>query len=82
MVVESRRAHRKPWLTTAFFDSVPFSVFLSLCPRPLLPQNTLTFSLCPLNSYQVIFKSFFFFGFLGPHLWHMEVPSLGVKLEL
>ena len=29
---------------------------------------------------------FFFFGFLsfflGPHLWHMEVPTLGVELEL
>ena len=22
------------------------------------------------------------FVFLGPHLWHMEVPRLGVKLEL
>ena len=26
--------------------------------------------------------SFFFFGFLGPHPQHMEVPRLGVKLEL
>ena len=25
---------------------------------------------------------FFFFFFLGPHLWHMEVPKLGVELEL
>ena len=25
---------------------------------------------------------FFFFVFLGPHLWHMEVPRLGGKLEL
>ena len=25
---------------------------------------------------------FFFFFFLGPHLWHMEVPRLGVKSEL
>ena len=25
---------------------------------------------------------FFFFSFLQPHLWHMEIPSLGVKLEL
>ena len=25
---------------------------------------------------------FSFFGFLGPHPWHMEVPRLGVKLEL
>ena len=25
---------------------------------------------------------FFFFLFLGPHLWHLEVPSLGVDTEL
>ena len=25
---------------------------------------------------------FFYFCFLGLHLWHMEVPSLGVQLEL
>ena len=25
---------------------------------------------------------FFFFCFLRPHSWHMEVPRLGVKLEL
>ena len=24
----------------------------------------------------------FFFFFLGPHPWHMEVPKLGVKSEL
>ena len=24
----------------------------------------------------------FFFCFLGPHPWHMEVTRLGVKLEL
>ena len=23
-----------------------------------------------------------FLGFLGPHLWHMEVPRLGVSSEL
>ena len=28
------------------------------------------------------FFFFFFFFFLGPHPWHMEVPSLGVQLEL
>ena len=26
--------------------------------------------------------SLFFFGFLGPHPWHMEVLRLGVELEL
>ena len=25
------------------------------------------------------FFFFFFFSFLGPHLWHMEVPWLGVE---
>jgi len=25
---------------------------------------------------------FFFLVFLGPHLWHMEVPRLGVESEL
>ena len=24
----------------------------------------------------------YLFCFLGPHLWHMEIPRLGVKLEL
>ena len=28
------------------------------------------------------FFSFLFFGFLGPHPWHMEVHSLGVESEL
>ena len=26
--------------------------------------------------------TFFFFNFLGPHLWYMEVPRLGAELEL
>ena len=28
------------------------------------------------------FLAFWLFGFLGPHLWHMEVPGLGVESEL
>ena len=28
------------------------------------------------------FADFFFFFFLGPHLWHVEVPRLGVESEL
>ena len=28
------------------------------------------------------FFAFFFLAFLGPHPWHMEVPRLGVQLEL
>ena len=29
-----------------------------------------------------IFFLIIIISFLGPHLWHMEVPGLGVKLEL
>ena len=29
-----------------------------------------------------LFFFFFFFVFLGQHLWHMEVPRLGVESEL
>ena len=31
-----------------------------------------------LKSFEIII----IFFFLGPHLWHMEVPRLGVELEL
>ena len=34
------------------------------------------------NPSVVLFFFFFFFCFLGPHLWHTEVPGLGVKSEL
>ena len=38
---------------------------------------------CNLLSHQGSWKSlFFFFFFLGPYLWHMEVPGLEVKSEL
>ena len=29
----------------------------------------------------VVTRHFFFFVYLGPQLWHMEVPRLGVKSE-
>ena len=31
---------------------------------------------------KVVSTEFFFFFFLGRHLWHMEIPRLGVKSEL
>ena len=37
----------------------------------------------PVGSMAVLELLFFFFFFLsGPHLWHMEVPSLRGELEL
>ena len=44
-----------------------------------------TISLFFLSASVYVFHSlviFFFFKFLGPHPWHMEVPRLGVKTEL
>ena len=29
-----------------------------------------------------LFIYLFIYVFLGPHTWHMEVPRLGIKLEL
>ena len=41
-----------------------------------------TDSLCALLHVVLCFFFFFLFVFLGPHLWHIEVPRLGVKSEL
>ena len=32
--------------------------------------------------YLFIYLLTYLFIFLGPHLWHIEVPRLGIKLEL
>jgi len=33
--------------------------------------------------YKYIYNNYYInFFILGPHLWHMEVPRLGVKLDL
>ena len=34
------------------------------------------------QEYHLLWDSFFFFFFKGPHLWHMDVSRLGVKSEL
>ena len=48
--------------------------FLTHCTIRELPPLQFLFSLS--------LSLFFFFFFLGPHPWHMEVPRLGVELEL
>ena len=37
---------------------------------------------CQTQKNQSVVASRFFFVFLGPHPWHMEVPRLGAELEL
>ena len=34
------------------------------------------------NTVSIVFHNFFFFTFLGPHPQHVEVPRLGLELEL
>ena len=63
------------------------TVFLNCCIIFQSQQQCIRHLLCSLIS-EIAFSSrtsvevFFFFFFLGPHLWHMEVPRLGVKSEL
>ena len=40
------------------------------------------FSMQKRGIFCFVFVFAFFLCFLGPHLWHMEVPRLGVQLEL
>ena len=50
------------------------------------PERGLEPGQCPLHDYSVTTVAwrpfFFFFRFIGPHLWHMEVPRQGVQSEL
>ena len=41
-----------------------------------------TYLLVKYYYYTVCIKIFLEGGFLGPYLWHMEVPRLGVKSDL
>ena len=50
------------------------------CSSALLPMSHNGIS--PIQVFMFLFFFFFSFFFLDPHLWHMEVPRLGVKLEL
>ena len=62
--------------------------FLILLPKasqfpgrdPASPVVCRSWSLYPTAFGEVFFPFFFFF--LGTHLWHMEVPTLGVESEL
>ena len=49
-----------------------------------MPDGTLHGHVCAfIYVYHIqTILSFFFFVFLGPHLWHIEIPRLGVKSEL
>ena len=48
-----------------------------------IPFKTFSFaSTIELTGTRALAFLFVFFVFLGPHLWHMEVPRLGVESEV
>ena len=53
------------------------------CTHPLTQRHFLkSYHIPPIMLDTGNIAVFFFFFFLGPHLWHMEIPRLGVKSEL
>ena len=61
----------------------PTFFFRFFFPCRLL-QNIRYSSLCYIVGWLPILfiYLFIYFGFLGPHPWHMEVPRLGLESEL
>ena len=64
----------------ASFFSLP-SKSLPLGLEGGVQKAYITFLSCKLTSTFIIYLLIYFF-FLGQLLWHMEVPRLGVELEL
>ena len=60
--------------------SAPTAPLAQRNPGPDIPTFKTT-SGC-LNYNDLFFINNFFFVFLGPYQWHMEVPRLGVQSEL
>ena len=60
-----------------------FPSFFLPKPFPLLPFSFISlYPLCPHHPTADNPFHSFFFVFLGPHPWHMQVPRLGVQSEL
>ena len=59
-----------------------FVKFVTAEPQWELPKSLFKSSLVIDLLKVSFFLSFVFFFLLGPHLWHMEVPRLGVQSEL
>ena len=71
--------HQTPCLFPSFLSKANSNLFLQ---RPFQPWELLPVQKpCALISPPLI-QHLPFFSFLGPCPWHMEVPRLGVELEL
>ena len=81
-----------PWTQEDYVPHTPSSCLLAqsstsgepkACLNPDGPSSNVGFRLAEsTESYPHFLFVCFLFCFLGPHLWHMEVPRLGVISEL
>ena len=68
--------------------TILFCIFIHLFIYLMLECNTLNYSVVSVSAVQhsdpVLYIFFFkiFFLFSGLHLWHIEVPRLGVEAEI
>ena len=81
---ETVTAHK---LTELLKIKLPFSYISTIGqtfhhPIKTIRSNQLDSQMCKSNYFSSSFLLFFFFFFLQLHLQHMELPRLGVKLEL
>ena len=72
-------------LCDSMWDAVPFTPGRKILKTFFL--NSINLSMLSFDHFYKLFLSFYLFiylfiCFLGPCLWHMEVPRLGVELEL
>ena len=68
------------WATPQNLDLMRILRILKEVSTPTFIWFRLVFWYLKSKSSSLLF--FIFFGFLGPHLWYMEVPRLGVESEL
>ena len=69
---------------TLHSDSHPTPSTPNLFPISIILSLTVMSYKWSGETFEVDFfhSAFFFFFFLGPHPWHMEVPRLGIESEL
>ena len=58
-------------------ESLKYCFFYDLLKQAHLVRQNILFIY-----FMYLYLLHFIFLFLGSHLWHMEIPGLGVKLEL
>ena len=64
------------------FAKENLNYYTQVIQNPLIIIVNLIFKSTYSLGFLLHYLQIFFFGFSGPHLWHIEVPRLGVRSEL